>query len=163
MQDLDLVDKLGALLTSRNLKLVTAESCTGGLLSATITHKPGASKFFECGFITYSNQAKVEILKVPVQMIDMNGAVSSQTAESMARGAIKNSRGDVAISITGVAGPDGGTAGKPVGLVYFALAFKKDGSARHIEHRFQGSRAAIQKSAVSAALKFLMDALEEEK
>lgn len=158
----DLVEQLGSLLQERKMKIVTGESCTGGLIATTITHKPGASAFFERGFITYSNESKVEVLNVPQQMIDMNGAVSALTAEAMARGAIKRSRADIAISVTGIAGPGGGSQGKPVGLVYLGYAIR-DQSAGSKEYRFSGSRKEIQVQAATRGLEFIIETLREHK
>ncbi len=159
MQD-NLVDTLFELLTSKNMKLATAESCTGGLLAATITHKTGASQVFERGFITYSNEAKGDMLNVPMDMININGAVSSQVAEAMARGALNNSNADLAVSITGVAGPDGGTDEKPVGKVFLGYALK-GGSVGSLEHQFEGGRKEIQVQAAATALKHLISVLGE--
>ncbi len=105
-------------------RCVTAESCTGGLVAALLTSVPGSSDVVERGFVTYSNEAKIELLGIPAETIAKHGAVSAQTAEAMAHGALANSRADVAVSITGVAGPGGGSVEKPVGLVFFAVATK---------------------------------------
>lgn len=155
----NLVDQLTSLLLEKKMFLVTAESCTGGLLAATITHKPGASKVFDRGFITYSNQAKVDLLGIEPDMIQKYGAVSAPVAEFMARGALENSTADLAVSITGIAGPDGGTDDKPVGLVFFGYALKA-GSAGSIEHVLEGKRMDIQATAVSTALKHLITVLD---
>ncbi|MCB9983023.1 MAG: CinA family protein [Rhodospirillales bacterium] len=156
----DLVEKLTMLLKSKNMKLVTAESCTGGLLGATLTHRPGASEVYERGFITYSNAAKHELLGVPNDMLEKFGAVSAETAQAMAQGALKNSSADLAVSITGIAGPDGGSEAKPVGLVFFGYALK-GGSAGSLEHRFEGNREKIQSTATVTALKHLISVLEQ--
>src|SRR5690606_21949365 len=111
-------------MSAKNLMLVTAESCTGGLLANTITHKPGVSKIFERGFVTYSNESKMEMLGVPREILDNYGAVSAECAQLMAEGALKNSRATLSVAITGIAGPDGGSPEKPVGLVYFGYALK---------------------------------------
>ncbi len=155
----DLVEQLAFLLQEKKMTLATAESCTGGLLAATITHKAGASKFFDRGFVTYSNDSKIEMLGVPKQMIDMNGAVSAQVAEAMARGALKNSPASLAVSITGIAGPDGGTEKKPVGTVYLGYALK-NGSVGSVVSTFTGSRQEIQSHTVMAALKHLIYILQ---
>ncbi len=141
------------------MKLVTAESCTGGLISATFTHKPGASDFFERGFVTYSNEAKIECLGVLPETIEKHGAVSPETAEEMARGALKSSRAQLAISITGIAGPDGGSADKPVGTVYFGYALQGGSSGATHQH-FTGSRIDIQRQASATALHHLLSVLE---
>lgn len=107
---------------SHGLTLATAESCTGGLIAACLTDVPGASSVFDRGFITYSNQAKTELLGVPTELIDQHGAVSEQVAREMAQGALVRAKTSIAVSVTGIAGPDGGTAEKPVGLVHIACA-----------------------------------------
>ena len=155
----DLVENLAALLKANDMKLVTAESCTGGLLATALTHRPGASKVYERGFITYSNAAKHEELGVSNSMLEKYGAVSSETAQAMALGALKSSRADLAVSITGIAGPEGGSDKKPVGLVFFGYALK-GGSAGSLEHRFEGSREQIRAAAASTALKHLISVLE---
>src|SRR6185312_12927366 len=109
-----------ALCLARGLKIATAESCTGGLVAGALTEIPGSSAVVERGFVTYSNEAKHEMLGVPNATLRKFGAVSRQTAQAMARGALKNSDADIAVSITGIAGPGGATPGKPVGLVHFA-------------------------------------------
>ena len=139
-------------------KIVTAESCTGGLVAGALTDIAGSSDVVERGFVTYSNEAKAELLGVPADMIAKHGAVSAQDARAMAEGALKNSRSDVAVSITGIAGPGGATAGKPVGLVYFGLAAK--GAETRVErHQFSGDRAAVRGASVEAALQLLAEAL----
>lgn len=156
----DLVEKLAALLPNKKKVLATAESCTGGLLAATITQRPGISANFERGFITYSNESKTEMLGVSADKIAEHGAVSDQVAIAMAMGALEHSHASISISITGIAGPDGGSEQKPVGLVYFGYALKgvKQGS---VEHHFKGSRAEIQRQAVQTALQLLIRVLEE--
>lgn len=151
----DLLEKLGKILTEKKLKVSVAESCTGGLLAAALTHKPGSSAYFERGFITYSNGAKIEMLNVPEQMLTMNGAVSGQVAEAMARGALKHSKSDIALSITGVAGPSGGTAAKPVGMVFMGYALKT-GLIGNVEMAFQGTRDQIRGAAVIEGLQQLI-------
>ena len=132
----DLVEHLSILLAEKGWKIVAAESCTGGLLAAAITHRPGSSQIFERGFVTYSNEAKMECLGVSAETLEKYGAVSDQTAEEMALGALKHSKADLAISITGIAGPDGGSHNKPVGLVYFGYALKGGSSGSLHEKRF---------------------------
>lgn len=143
------------------MTLTTAESCTGGLLSATITHKAGASKIFDRGFITYSNESKTELLGVPKEIIAEQGAVSGGVAQTMAEGALKNSRASIAVSITGIAGPDGGTDEKPVGLVYFGYAMR-DGPVGSMQKKFTGSRTKIQSQAVQTAIKQLINILRSQ-
>jgi nicotinamide-nucleotide amidase len=156
----DLVDKLSVLLAARGWKLSDAESCTGGLLTAALTHRPGASAVFDRGYITYSNQAKIDCLNVQPATLEKFGAVSYETAEQMALGALKQSEVDLAISITGIAGPDGGSAEKPVGLVYFGYALK-NGSSGSIHKVFDGNREQIRAKAASTALKHLISILED--
>jgi nicotinamide-nucleotide amidase len=115
-------DEILSLCRSAGLRLATAESCTGGLVAAVLTDIPGSSDVFERGFVTYSNDAKTELLGVPAELIARHGAVSREVAEAMARGALANSHADIAVAVTGVAGPGGGTAEKPVGLVHLAAA-----------------------------------------
>ena len=142
-----------ARLTERNLTLATAESCTGGLIGSRITDVSGSSETYLVGFVTYSNQAKKELLGVDEQLLIEYGAVSEQVARAMAEGARRVSGADIAISVTGIAGPTGGTAAKPVGLVYMALA-AADGTIA-FEHRFSGSRMDIKLRASQAALNML--------
>jgi nicotinamide-nucleotide amidase len=123
------------LLRARELKLATAESCTGGLIAAILTEVPGSSDVFERGFVTYSNEAKAEMLGVPAALIKEHGAVSEEVARAMAEGALRNSRTDIAVSVTGVAGPGGGSAEKPVGLVHLAAA-RRGREPIHREKRF---------------------------
>jgi nicotinamide-nucleotide amidase len=118
----------------KGLMLATAESCTGGLIAAFLTEVPGSSDVFERGFVTYSNAAKSELLGVPANLIDQYGAVSEEVARAMASGALSHSRADLAVAVTGVAGPGGGTAEKPVGLVHLAAA-RRDGRIVHREIR----------------------------
>ncbi len=141
--------------TTAKRKLVTAESCTGGLVAAALTDVPGASAVLERGFITYSNEAKTEVLSVMPELIAQLGAVSDRAAEEMARGALEFSHADVAISVTGIAGPDGGTDQKPVGLVYFGLATRQ-GVLMNYKCRFSGTRDEIRMAAVAEALKLVL-------
>src|ERR687894_2174634 len=113
-------------------KLATAESCTGGLIAGALTEVPGSSSVVERGFVTYSNEAKTELLGVPAELIARHGAVSESVARAMAEGALARSRADVAVAITGIAGPGGATATKPVGLVHFALA-RRGAPTAHLE------------------------------
>jgi nicotinamide-nucleotide amidase len=130
--------------------LATAESCTGGLIAATLTAIAGSSDVVERGFVTYSNEAKMELLGVPAGLIGEHGAVSEPVARAMAEGALARSRADVAVAVTGVAGPGGGSADKPVGLVWFGLA--QHGAALHSERViFPGDRAAIREATVAHA------------
>ena len=140
----------------RNWRLATAESCTGGLVAAALTAVPGSSDVVERSFVTYSNAAKIELLGVSAETIAAHGAVSAQTTEAMARGTIARAPVDLAVSVTGVAGPGGGTPQKPVGLVYLGVA-KKDGSARIERRVFPGDRAQIRGAALILALELLED------
>jgi nicotinamide-nucleotide amidase len=143
---------------AQKLLATTAESCTGGLLAGAITDIPGSSDIFDRGFVTYSNKAKQEMLGVAARTLLQYGAVSAQTAIEMAEGALKNSRAHIAASITGVAGPGGGSAQKPVGLVHFACA-RRGGETRHVERRFGPlSRSEIRTASVKEALTLLLDA-----
>ncbi|MBA3696163.1 MAG: CinA family protein [Methylotenera sp.] len=121
---LSLSKQLGEILRSKNLKLALAESCTGGLAAEYITALPCSSAWFDCAFITYSNQSKERMLGVPAETLEKFGAVSEQTAIAMVKGALNNSQADIVASITGIAGPDGGSAEKPVGTVCFAWGGK---------------------------------------
>jgi nicotinamide-nucleotide amidase len=139
--------------------LASAESCTGGLLAATLTAVPGSSDVFERGFVTYSNAAKSEMLGVPVWLIERHGAVSEDVARAMAGGALTHSRASLAVSITGIAGPDGGTDDKPVGLVHFA-AGRRDGPIIHEQVLFGDlGRMEVQRRSVAKALQMLASLL----
>ncbi len=145
-------------LTNKGWKLATAESCTGGMVAAAMTDIAGSSDMFDRGFVTYSNAAKSDMLGVPADLIAKHGAVSEAVARAMAEGALRNSIADVAVSITGVAGPGGGSAEKPVGLVHFACSTKE--KTEHLEMRFGGlTRAAIREAAVRQALQLVFLAL----
>jgi nicotinamide-nucleotide amidase len=141
----------------RSLRIVAAESCTGGLLSAAITAIPGSSAVFERGLITYSNRAKQDLLGIPGDMIADVGAVSEPVARMMAEGALENSNAHVSIAITGVAGPDGGTALKPVGLVHFATARSNQSILHRVERFDDIGRQEIQIAAVGIALEMLRE------
>lgn len=140
------------------LRIVTAESCTGGLIAATLTEIAGSSDVVERGFVTYSNEAKEDLLRVPAEMLIEYGAVSSQVALAMAEGALQNSRADVAVSVTGIAGPGGGSAEKPVGLVYFGLC-KRGEKARFERCVFEGNRQMVRAQSVQKALELLFSAV----
>lgn len=143
---------------SGRLRIATAESCTGGLVAAAITDVPGASEAFDRGFVTYSNAAKHDMLGVDERIIEAHGAVSGETARAMAQGALDHSVADLAVAITGVAGPGGGSAEKPVGLVHFACARRGEG-VTHVERRFGPlSRREIRDTAVVQALDLLIEA-----
>lgn len=151
--------KFNALAEARGLTVATAESCTGGLLSAALTEAAGASAIFDRGFVTYCNEAKQDLLGVPAQIIERHGAVSRETALAMAEGAIRHSRADLAVSITGIAGPTGGTPDKPVGLVWFGVS-RKGRQTRAIERRFGDlGRSRVRYFSVLTALDLLERAL----
>lgn len=135
----------------KGLKIATAESCTGGLIAASLTDIPGSSDVFERGFVTYSNESKTELLGIPASLIAEHGAVSEQVARAMSEGALAHSPADVAIAVTGIAGPGGGTAEKPVGLVYVAAAQRGGGQSVQ-RHLFDGDRESVRLSTVRAAL-----------
>lgn len=152
-----LVARLGEALRARGARLVTAESCTGGLLAAACTSVAGSSDWFERGFVTYSNAAKSELLGVPPALIERHGAVSAEVAAAMAEGALRTAHAELALAITGIAGPGGAVPGKPVGTVWFALAAA--GRAIRTERlRFDGDRAAVRGQAVRHALERLVEA-----
>lgn len=135
----------------RGLKIVTAESCTGGLIAASLAAVPGASASLERGFVTYSNEAKIELLGVPAELIARRGAVSMEVALAMVDGVLKHSPADIAVAVTGIAGPDGGSAEKPVGLVHIAAA-RRNGPRLHAEKRFGDiGRTAVQAESVAVA------------
>ncbi|MCK5750270.1 MAG: nicotinamide-nucleotide amidohydrolase family protein [Oricola sp.] len=150
-----IIDKAGA----EGMMVAAAESCTGGLIAAALTDVPGSSAVVERGFVTYSNEAKNEMLGVPMAAIKRYGAVSAAVARAMAKGALVHSRADVAVSVTGIAGPTGGTARKPVGLVWFGLAVR--GGATRVERRVfaSGSRDYVRTKATETALHLMLTAL----
>jgi len=140
---------------TRGLKIATAESCTGGLVAGALTEIPGCSDVFDRGFVTYSNAAKQQILSVAAAILERHGAVSRETADAMAAGALAMSDADLAVAITGIAGPAGGSAEKPVGLVHFAAA-SRDGCRIHRERRYgDAGRSAVRQQAVAEALAML--------
>jgi nicotinamide-nucleotide amidase len=142
-------------LRRRGMKIVTAESCTGGLVAGLLTEIPGSSDVVERGFFTYSNAAKHEVLGVPETMLAQHGAVSEPVAVAMVQGALAHARAHVAVAITGVAGPGGGTAAKPVGLVHIA-ALRKGGTPLHKECRFGDlGRSAVRLASVEVALQLV--------
>lgn len=146
-----------ALCRKRGWKLATAESCTGGMVAAALTAIAGSSDVVERGFVTYSNQAKTELLGVPAALIETHGAVSAETAAAMAAGALARAPVDLAVSITGIAGPGGGSPEKPVGLVYFGMA-RKGGKPATERQIFTGDRSAIRRAATLRALQLLSEA-----
>ncbi|HEN5608725.1 TPA: CinA family protein [Legionella pneumophila] len=155
-----LVEEIAAYLKKAKWQLVTAESCTGGLIAACLTEIPGSSNWFERGFVTYSNLAKEEMLSVAHELIQTHGAVSEEVALAMAAGALQHSMGNIAVSVTGIAGPEGGSIEKPVGTVCFAW---------EVHHQFQqtsrqqftGSRQEIRLSACQYALNGVLSTLKK--
>jgi len=162
MSSIDHAQILAQLLLARGWKVALAESCTGGLVSATLTELSGSSEWFERGYITYSNQAKTECLGVPVELIDSHGAVSEPVAKAMAQGAQRNAGSNIGVSITGIAGPTGGTAEKPVGTVCFGWTIPNT-SGEHVTtcqtKLFIGDRQAIRQQATEYALTGLLTLL----
>lgn len=148
-----LVAELADLLRARQWLLATAESCTGGLIAGACTDLAGSSDWFERGFVSYSNAAKSELLGVPPALIAVHGAVSEPVARAMAEGALAHSHAQLAIAVTGVAGPGGGSADKPVGTVWFGWALP--GQVRSERRRFDGNRAAVRAATVHYALQTL--------
>jgi nicotinamide-nucleotide amidase len=149
-----LVEALARELKARCLMMATAESCTGGLIAGACTEVSGSSEWFERGFVTYSNAAKSELLGVPMALIDQHGAVSEPVARAMAAGAMAHSPAQLAVAVTGVAGPTGGSAEKPVGTVWFGWATPAGVFTEH--QRFDGDRAAVRQATVQHALSGLL-------
>jgi len=166
MADLDTQAAASALLDlckGRKLLLATAESCTGGLVAGALTDIAGSSAVVDRGFVTYTNEAKTEMLGVPADTLTQHGAVSRETAEAMAKGALAHSRADLAVAITGIAGPGGGSAAKPVGLVHFAAA-SRSGRLIHHERRYgEIGRAEVRRRSVLEALAMLSELASGEK
>ncbi len=154
-------EQLAGLFLKTSTKLVTAESCTGGGLAEILTRIPGSSAWFERGFVTYSNESKNELLSVSRDTLDQYGAVSNETAIAMAEGALKNSHADYSVSITGIAGPDGGTDDKPVGTVCFAWC-KRGEIATTTRICFDGDRLKIREQACMLAMQGLCDQLQKD-
>ena len=152
-----LLDQLAAALLARQQTLATAESCTGGLVGAALTALPGSSAWYRGGVVAYANDLKIRLLGVPAETLAAHGAVSLETARAMAQGARAAAAADFAVSITGIAGPAGGTPEKPVGLVFVGVA-APHGTAT-FKHHFSGSRADIRQAATEAALRHLLEAV----
>jgi len=156
---INLSQKIVRLLTKKRLKISFAESCTGGLLSSSITSISGSSKVFTIGLVTYSNQSKIRILKVPMNIIRKYGAVSYETCLSMVKNLGKISKTNISVSITGIAGPKGGTKKKPVGLVFIGI--KKGNKTLVKKHLFKNkNRSLIQKGSVNKALNLILSVLK---
>lgn len=154
-----LVTELAAVLLARGAQLATAESCTGGLIAGACTDIAGSSDWFERGFVSYSNQAKTEMLGVEPALIEGHGAVSEAVALAMARGAVRHSCAQCSLAVTGVAGPGGGSADKPVGTVWFGWCVAGHTDAQCV--RFEGDRAAVREATVKHALQGLLRRLRE--
>lgn len=155
-----LATELGNVLHAQHRMLATAESCTGGWVAKVLTDIPGSSAWFDRGFVTYTNTAKKDLLDVPVEILDTQGAVSQQTAEEMVQGGLRHSQAHFSLAITGIAGPGGSTPDKPVGLVWFSWAKKQESGELIIwstHHVFDGDREAVRRQAVATALKGMLD------
>jgi nicotinamide-nucleotide amidase len=152
------VETLAQVLRERGLHLVTAESCTGGLIAAACTSISGSSDWFERGLVSYSNEAKTELLGVPASVIAKHGAVSAEVARAMAEGALAHSSADLALAVTGIAGPTGGTADKPVGTVWLALA-RRGEPAQASLLQLKGGRSDVREQTVDRALQAALAAL----
>lgn len=160
MQQLEEISKVAAgLLLEQGLSICTAESCTGGLVASSLIDHPGISAVFRAGFITYSNESKSRLLGVPEEILKKHGAVSEETAAAMAKGAAEAVQAETAISVTGIAGPDGGTPDKPVGLVYIGCYYC--GTVSVQKKVFQGSRKEIRTASAVAALCLLQEQITE--
>lgn len=161
---IDLAARVGRALKEKGLLLVTAESCTGGGVGQAITEIAGSSEWFDCGFITYSNASKTELLDVPAAIIAQFGAVSEEVAGAMAEGALANSNAHVSVATTGIAGPGGAVPGKPVGTVCFAWSLEQHHQAHTFTERlvFPGDRQAVRQQTVAHALQGLLRFLEQQ-
>ena len=157
---MEIEKRIGKMLKERGLKIAVAESCTGGLISSRITDISGASDYFEAGITTYSNESKIRLLNAPEDIIDRYGAVSEETAKAMAEGVKKTVHADIGVSVTGIAGPTGGTEGKPVGTVFIGLATKKATYVR--KFFFDGNRLEIRRKTSDAAFMLVEEYLEGE-
>ncbi len=152
-------ETVGQRLKARGLVLATAESCTGGGVAQAITEIAGSSAWFDCGFVTYSNASKMRLLGVPGRTLEQHGAVSAETAAAMCEGALRNSKTTVSLSTTGIAGPDGGVPGKPVGTVFFGWACGDTVRTERVQ--FSGNRHAVRMQTVEHALRGLLILLDE--
>ena len=153
----DTVARVAQALSERRWQLATAESCTGGMIAAACTDRAGSSAWFERGFVSYSNRAKTELLGVPAALIEQHGAVSEAVARAMAAGALAHSQAQVAVAVTGIAGPGGGSEDKPVGTVWLAWATPEGLWADR--QRFPGDRAAVRAATLARALSGLLERL----
>lgn len=159
LMTLPLAERLAQALSERHWMLATAESCTGGLIAAACTELAGSSAWFDRGVVTYSNEAKTELIGVPAQLIERHGAVSEPVALAMAEGVLSRSRAHLAVAVTGIAGPTGASADKPVGTVWLAWV-QRGQPAQAVCHRFQGDRAAVREATVRCALQGVLDRLK---
>ncbi|ARQ45301.1 CinA family protein [Oxalobacter formigenes] len=159
MTPYELAQRIGFLLSQKKLKLAIVESCTGGSLAKLVTDVPGASEWFDCGFITYSNESKIRSVNVPEELIAQNGAVSQKVALAMAKGGLDVTNADIVISTTGIAGPDGGSLEKPVGTVCFGFATKESYFSTD-KQLFDGDRSKIREKSVIYSLECLCNYLE---
>ncbi|MEQ8711161.1 MAG: CinA family protein [Rhodospirillales bacterium] len=160
MLDSDVIAEAESILTlarGRKFRLVTAESCTGGLIAAALTAVAGSSDVVDRGFVTYSNEAKAEMLGVPTTMLAEHGAVSEPVARAMAYGALMNSLADISVAVTGIAGPGGGSAEKPVGLVHLAVARRTNSVVRSRREVFSGDRTAVRHATVLTAFAMIRE------
>nr|WP_319512907.1 CinA family protein [uncultured Cohaesibacter sp.] len=160
-ETIELANQVLEIARDHNYKLATAESCTSGMISATLTEIPGASTSFDRGFATYSNEAKSEVLGVPSEMIKEFGAVSEEVARAMADGALEHSRADFAVSVTGIAGPGGGTDEKPVGLVHFAVSSKLYSQCHNRKVFAAMDRENVRAATVEHAMIMLIEAMTQ--
>lgn len=154
------VEAVLAACRTRGLRIATAESCTGGLIAGALTAVPGSSDVVERGFVTYTNESKTAMLDVPAPLIAAHGAVSEPVAVAMAEGALAHSPADIAIAVTGIAGPTGGTVEKPVGLVHLAAA-RRGGVTLQERHVFAGDRTAVREQTVEIALRMIERLMKE--
>jgi nicotinamide-nucleotide amidase len=155
----ELAEQLGRSLKAGGKTIATAESCTGGWIAQTITDVPGSSAWFDRGFVTYSNAAKMQMLGVSSQTLELYGAVSEETATEMAAGALVRSDADMAVAVTGIAGPDGGTQEKPVGTVFIAWA-DKNGETKVVKKQLSGNRRQIREQTVESAIEGAIQMIE---
>ncbi len=158
--DANLLTQLAAALLNKRWRLATAESCTGGMIAAACTDLAGSSGWFDRGFVTYSNEAKHDCLGVPMVLIEAHGAVSEPVALAMARGALAHSLAQVAVAVTGIAGPTGGSPDKPVGTVWLAWA-QRAGEAFAVQCHFEGDRAQVRQATVEQAIRGLLAVVTE--
>lgn len=155
------VQDLFAVLKRRRLVVASAESCTGGMIAASITDIAGSSAVFDRGFVTYSNQAKIDMLGVSEKTLSTFGAVSCETAQEMVKGALANSQADFVIAVTGIAGPSGGSPDKPVGLVYIGIGERRGNRVKVFKEQFSGDRAAIRQQVCEKSFYYLLSLLKE--